>query len=93
MKGASNRVLSSDIFPFTGEDPMIAGKLRMVAKAFVRLQDKRHTADYDNTSFWTRIAALEQVKLAEQAFVTWKSIRSEQIAQAYLVSFLTKHRS
>jgi uncharacterized protein (UPF0332 family) len=93
MRSASNRILNSQTFSFTGEDPLVVEKLRMVASAFVQLQDKRHTADYDNTTFWTRREALEQVKLAERVFLTWKSIRNEQIAQAYLVSFLTKHRS
>ena len=93
MKGASNRVLNTDTFPFAGEEPVVVTKLRIVAKAFVQLQDKRLTADYDNTTFWTRIEALTQVKSAEQAFAEWKLIRKEQIAQAYLVSFLVKHRS
>jgi hypothetical protein len=65
MKSTSYRVLSSQTFPFTGEDPLVVEKLRRVASAFVQLQDKRHTADYDNTTF-----------------CTWKSICSEQIAQA-----------
>jgi len=93
MKEASNRVLNTNTFPFVGEDPMMVAKLRTVAKAFVQLQDKRHIADYDNTTFWTRIESLEQVKSAEKAFAEWKLIRNEQIAQAYLVSFLVKHRS
>jgi hypothetical protein len=63
-----------------------------VAKALTQLQEKRHTADYDNTTFWTRTEARAQVKLAERAFITWKSIRNEQIAQAYLVSLVVKHR-
>jgi hypothetical protein len=57
------------------------------------LQDKRHTADYDNTTFWTRIEALAQVKDAEKAFAEWRLIRNERIAQEYLVSFLVKNRS
>jgi uncharacterized protein (UPF0332 family) len=92
MRGASNRVLNSQSFPFIGENPVTVSKLRLVATAFVQLQDQRHTADYDNTTFWTRSEALEQVKIAEQAFVTWRAIRNEQIAQAYLVSFLVKNR-
>jgi uncharacterized protein (UPF0332 family) len=93
MRGASNRVLNSQTFPFTGEDPAIVAKLRVVATAFVQLQDQRHTADYDNTTFWTQSEALKQVKSAELAFVAWRAIRNEQIAQAYLVSFLVKNRS
>jgi hypothetical protein len=63
-----------------------------VAKTFAQLQEKRHIADYDNTTFWTRTEALTQVKSAEQAFNTWKPIRSELIAQAYLVSLAAKKR-
>jgi uncharacterized protein (UPF0332 family) len=90
MKTASNRILDSRTFPFMGEDPLVVANLRAVAKAFTQLQEKRHIADYDNTTFWTRTEALIQVKTAEQIFVTWKSIRNEQIAQAYLVSLLVK---
>jgi hypothetical protein len=93
MKGASNRVLNLKTFPFVGEDPAVVMNLRFVANAFVQLQDRRHIADYDNTTFWTRTEALNQVKLAGDVFVTWNLIRTEQIAQAYLVSFLVKHRS
>ena len=64
--------------------------MRTVAKIFVQLQEKRHTADYDNTTFWTRTEALARVKSAEQAFDIWSPIRSEQIAQAYLVSLVVK---
>ncbi len=92
MKAASNRVLNTETFPFAGEDPVVVSQLRFVAKTFVQLQDKRHVADYDNTTFWTRIEALDQVKSTEKAFVAWTSIRNEPIAQAYLVSFLVKHR-
>lgn len=63
-----------------------------MAKTFAQLQEKRHIADYDNTTFWTRTEALTQVKSAEQAFNTWQSIRSELIAQAYLVSLAVKKR-
>ena len=66
--------------------------LRTVAKTFSQLQEKRHTADYDNTIIWTRTDALTQVRAAEHAFLTWKSIRKERIAQDFLVSMLLKHR-
>ena len=84
MKAASNRLQDTREFPFTGEDPRTVAALRGVAKTFVQLQEKRRTADYDNTTFWTRTEALAQVKSAEQAFNTWDPIRNEQIAQGYL---------
>lgn len=92
MKAASNRIQDTRQFPFTGEDPRVVAALRDVAKAFAQLQEKRHTADYDNTTFWTRTEALAQVKSAAQVFKTWKSIRNEQIAQEYLVSLVVKRR-
>lgn len=92
MKTASNRILNTRDFPFTGENTAVVTSLRTVAKTFSQLQEKRHTADYDNTTFWTRTEALTEVKAAEQAFITWKSIRNERIAQDFLVSMLVKHR-
>jgi len=89
MKAASKRIQNKEKFPFTGEDLRVVVALREVADTFAQLQEKRHTADYDNTTFWTRTDALAQVKSAEQAF---KPIRHEQIAQAYLVSLVVKKR-
>ena len=92
MKAASNRIQDTRLFPFTGEDPRVVVALRAVAKSFAQLQEKRHVADYDNATFWTRTEALAQVKSAEHAFATWKRIRNDQLAQAYLVSLLVKKR-
>jgi uncharacterized protein (UPF0332 family) len=92
MKAASNRIQHTQQFPFTGEDPRVVADLKAVAKTFAQLQEKRHIADYDNTTFWTRTEALAQLKAAEQAFSAWKPIRNEQIAQAYLVSLVVKKR-
>jgi len=63
-----------------------------VAKTFAQLQEKRHVADYDNTTFWTRTDALAQVKSANRHLPSGKPIRHEQIAQAYLVSLAVKKR-
>lgn len=92
MKAASNRIQDTRQFPFTGEDPNVVADLRTVAKTFAQLQEKRHMADYDNTTFWTKTDALSQVKSVQQAFGIWKPIRNEQIAQAYLVSLVVKKR-
>jgi len=92
MKAASKRIQEARQFPFVGEDPVTVAALKPVAKTFSQLQEKRHTADYDNTTFWTRTEALIHIKSAEQAFKTWKSIREAQIAQEYLVSLIVKKR-
>lgn len=92
MKAASNRIQNTRLFAFTTEDPGVVTSLRAVAKTFVQLQEKRHTADYDNKTFWTPTEALAQVQSAEQAFTRWRSIRNEEIVQAYLVSLIVKNR-
>jgi len=92
MKSASCRILNSRHSPFLGEDPAVLDKLKAVATTFARLQEQRHIADYDNTTVWTRTDALKEVDDAEPASTTWKAIRHERIAQAYLVSLLVKHR-
>lgn len=90
MKTASNRILNTKDFPFTGEDPTVVSNLRFVAGTFSQLQDDRHFADYNLTKDLDPVEALTQVKSAEEIFNTWPSIRGEQIAQAYLVSLLVK---
>ena len=92
MKAASQRIQDTRQFPFTGEDPKVVAVLKAVAKTFAQMQEKRHIADYDNTTFWTRTEALAEVKSAEHAFAAWKPIRNEQIAQAYLVSLIVRER-
>jgi len=90
MKVASNRILSTNDFPFPGEDATVVDNLRFVARTFIQLQDARHFADYNLTQDLDAAEALAQVKSAERIFSTWPSIRGQQIAQAYLVSLLVK---
>lgn len=61
-------------------------------QAFVQLQDKRHIADYHNGKNWTHVESLGEVSTARRAFQLWASIRSQDIAQEYLVSLLIKAR-
>jgi hypothetical protein len=92
MKTASNRVSDPRIFRFAGEDTVIVDRLRFVARAFANLQQQRHIADYDNARVWDSKTTLTQVDLASQAFTAWNSIRTEKIAQAYLLSLLVRNR-
>jgi hypothetical protein len=86
MKKASNRILDPKQMPFPGEDPRAVSGLRLVAEAFVDLQDWRHIADYDNGTFWNPLEAINAVARAASAFVAW------DIAQDYLVSLLIRPR-
>ena len=92
MKAASNRVQDRNQFPFTGESPEVVATLKAVAKTFVHLQDKRHIADYDNATIWTRTQAVDLLNAADRAIHGWASIRHEQIAQSYLLSMIVKKR-
>jgi hypothetical protein len=92
MRKASQRILDSRLFPFDGEDPTLVENLKIVAQAFVQLQDKRHLADYHNGVRWTHIESLREVTTARKAFLIWALIRSDNIAQEYLVSLLIKPR-
>ena len=92
MKRVSRRISDPQLFPFIEQDPIVVQNLKQVAQSFVQLQDKRHTADYDNATFWTLNQALTEVTTAANAFAAWKSIQNENIAQNYLVSLLIKPR-
>lgn len=92
MKKASLRIVDTNVFPFAGEDPGVVSHLRQVARAFCRLQDKRHVADYDSSTHWGQTEAESEVEIAKRAFSDWQAIREEKIAQDYLVSLLIKPR-
>jgi hypothetical protein len=92
MKTASNSILNTREFPFVGEDVQAVADLRFVALTFSQLQEDRHFADYNLTKDLDPTDALNQVKSAEKIFNTWPSLKSEQIAQAYLVSLVVKNR-
>ena len=92
MTAASNRLLNTRDFPFTGEDPHVVSNLRFVARTFIQLQQYRHFADYNLTIDLDPMNAAEQVKSAEDSFDAWPTIRSHQIAQEYLVSLVVKAR-
>jgi hypothetical protein len=60
-------------------------QLMKVAQTFSILQDKRLTADYDNSFNWDRTNAMAQVDLARAAFADWRAIRTTNEAQNYLL--------
>jgi uncharacterized protein (UPF0332 family) len=63
-------------------------KLQTVADAFIDLQDKRESADYDNSRQWTQSEALEAVVLSKTAIATWTEIRGTEIAQDFLFDLI-----
>lgn len=67
-------------------------ELRQVVAAFARLQEDRYTADYDVGRSWSRSDVSEVLAVADDAFKTWRSIRSEQSAQSHLLSMFGAKR-
>ena len=70
----------------------VAQGLALVADAFVVLYHARQNADYDLSNSYQETVALMDVYRAVDAFKKWKAIRTEQLAQDYLLSLLIKDR-
>jgi uncharacterized protein (UPF0332 family) len=64
-----------------------------VAHAFFQLQEKRHTADYDLARNFQDTEVSLDIFLAQNAFHSWRIIRSQQISQDYLFSLLFRDKS
>jgi uncharacterized protein (UPF0332 family) len=64
--------------------------LHTVAQTFIQVQHRREEADYDTGKEWTQTDVLTQIDAVGEAFESWKAIREEPIAQAYLISLLGK---
>ena len=85
MKQASAKTSNEK---FSGQSPKTVADLKMVANAFIHLQQFRYRADYDNSLRLMRTEALAQIALASDAFASWSAIRRERIAQDYLLALL-----
>jgi hypothetical protein len=92
MKRVSKKVADAGKMPYLGEDPATVDKLRSFAELFVRLQERRHEADYNVKDPWTHTQSLKEILAASRAFESWQEIRTERIAQDYLVSLLIRPR-
>lgn len=72
----------------------LSANLYRVADTFINLQQMRNRADYDTGKVWDQTDALKSITEVEAAFESWKAIRDESEAQAFLVSMLgTRTRS
>jgi uncharacterized protein (UPF0332 family) len=87
MKTCSSRV-SSRPLPVDPSQMSVATDLKLVADSFVKLQQARHTADYDNSKVWSRTQVYEVIVLAEDAIRAWAIIRDEEMAQDYLLDLM-----
>jgi hypothetical protein len=74
--------------PLQGHDLPILKHLHMVTDVFIQVQQRREEADYDIGKVWNQTDVLTQIAAVRTAFESWKEIRDEPVAQAYLVSLL-----
>lgn len=87
MKKCSSKVSSSPLPDHPAKIP-IATDLKLVADSFVKLQQDRHTADYDNSKVWSRTQVWEVICEAQDAIAAWSNIREQEIAQDYLLDLM-----
>ena len=88
MKEVSNAVLRSTWRGWSVPSPALPTELQAVAKVFVKLQEARQQADYDNAKTWESTAMQAQVTDARTAFQNWAKIRTHPAANEYLLSLL-----
>lgn len=76
---------------YIAKQPRAGTKLKDVAQTFSELQQKRETADYDNSFLWTHVSAESWLDKASVTFEDWRDIRGEEESQDFLLAlFLQK---
>ncbi len=90
--GTMKKVCEEQVKAFFSAGQVASGlELKNVAYTFSLLQQRRHTADYDNSFEWSRANAIGAIDLASNAFHDWRSIREQPEAQDFLLQlFLPK---
>ncbi len=87
MKTCCSRI-SSRPLPSAPTEISTAADLKLIADSFVKLQQARHTADYDNSRVWSRTQVWEMITQAEDAMAAWSNIREKDMAQDYLLDLM-----
>lgn len=67
-------------------------EIQNVAKAFVNLQEARHSADYDTTAVHSRLNTIEFLNQAERAFGDWRAVQASDEAAVFLGALLFAKR-
>ncbi len=94
MKNISTQFQNATWTDWQGKTQTVPSTLQFVAKTFVYLQEKRHTADYDNHKQWTVVEVQTLLDTTQLAFDNWLSIRTDPMAGNYLLAMLLgKQRS
>jgi hypothetical protein len=90
MKDISERFRGPTCRGWQGRPRQVPAALQQVAGTFVDLQEKRHTADYDNSEQWSATEVSALLNADRSAFQHWQSIRTDPIAGDYLLAMLLK---
>jgi hypothetical protein len=88
MKEVSQMFSQTPWTDWSGQPVALPAELREVAKAFVALQQERHDADYNSVRIWAPLEAQSKVEQARLAFQQWRAVRTQPVAQDYLLAFL-----
>ena len=89
MNAVSNRILQQKA-PTDPAEAAVFDTLKKIAANFVTLQQQRHSADYDNSKNWSGTEVYEAILQAQEAMLSWGSIRNDPMAQDYLFDFIGK---
>lgn len=86
MKEVSQTFSQTQWTNWNGQPVALPADLRSVANAFVSLQQERHEADYNSGRSWAPAEAQSKVKQARLAFQQWRAVRTQPVAQDFLLS-------
>ncbi|MGA7235819.1 MAG: hypothetical protein WBY44_09075 [Bryobacteraceae bacterium] len=89
MREASQKIANKQ---FPASDAAVATSLKMIANAFIDLQQERHNADYSYVKKWSRTEVQSHIDSTAKAFAAGKRIRDERLAKDYLISMLFRER-
>jgi hypothetical protein len=91
MKETSKKFSNGGYPSYRGKPQAVVADLCLIARTFVQLQQQRHFADYNLTKDLLLTDATAQVVSAQTALTKWQAIRTEDVAQEYLVSLAVRH--
>ncbi len=70
----------------------VSSDLRQVADTFFQAQEKRHTADYDLTQYFSKRETKKMIDDIKRAFAIWQRIKTTPEAVAFLFALFTTKR-
>jgi hypothetical protein len=90
MKAAANAFQSNTVPPRIGALLVgpIPSQLASVARGFVRLQEERHSADYDLADQFDRNRVQGLIREAERVFTDRNVVRNTDAARVFLAALM-----